>query len=193
VSEQLLHRDGLISILRGAYSGELAAAYAYRGHWKSVSNPAERLRIQQIEEDEWIHRRRVGEMLDFLQASPSTIREARMWLTGRTIGILCHVIGWFLAMYFAGRLEARNVRDYDTAATHALALGLIEFNEDLRVMAQVEKAHEVFFGSVIATHRLLPLTRTFFNWGPPLPGSTDRAEAPVTVTESYRHPFGEGE
>ena len=29
-------REQLINILRLAYSGELAAAYAYRGHWHSV-------------------------------------------------------------------------------------------------------------------------------------------------------------
>src|ERR1044071_4023586 len=96
------HRQHLISILKAAYSGELAAAYAYRGHWKSVSNLVERKRIQQIETDEWVHRKKVGEMLAALGARPSNLKEVRMWLTGRTIGALCHVIGWFLPMYFAG-------------------------------------------------------------------------------------------
>ena len=31
-------REKLIQILQGAYSGELAAGYAYRGHWKSVKS-----------------------------------------------------------------------------------------------------------------------------------------------------------
>ena len=31
-----LARRNLIRILQNAYSGEIAAAYAYRGHWKSV-------------------------------------------------------------------------------------------------------------------------------------------------------------
>ena len=46
----------LIEILQLAYSGELAAAYAYRGHWKSVSDPEERHRIEEIENEEWHHR-----------------------------------------------------------------------------------------------------------------------------------------
>jgi Uma2 family endonuclease len=29
-------RQNLIRILQSAYSGELAAAFAYRGHWKSL-------------------------------------------------------------------------------------------------------------------------------------------------------------
>ena len=39
----------LVAILQLAYSGELAAALAYRGHWKSVSDIEDRRRIRQIE------------------------------------------------------------------------------------------------------------------------------------------------
>jgi hypothetical protein len=35
-----------------AYSGELAAGLAYRGHWRSVRDAAERERIQTIEAEE---------------------------------------------------------------------------------------------------------------------------------------------
>jgi demethoxyubiquinone hydroxylase (CLK1/Coq7/Cat5 family) len=42
----------LILILKLAYSGERAAAYAYRGHWHSVRNPDERARIEAIENEE---------------------------------------------------------------------------------------------------------------------------------------------
>lgn len=47
----------LIGILQLAYSGELAAAYAYRGHWKSVSDSEEIRRIEEIENEEWHHRK----------------------------------------------------------------------------------------------------------------------------------------
>ena len=67
----------LIGILQLAYSGELAAAYAYRGHWKSVSDPEERRRIEEIENEEWHHRKLVGEMLFSLNAGPSQSREVR--------------------------------------------------------------------------------------------------------------------
>jgi hypothetical protein len=159
------HRHHLIHILQGAYSGELAAGFAYRGHWKSVKNGNERAAIQKIEREEWVHRRRVGEMLASLGAGPRKLREAKLWLIGRTIGLGCHVIGWFLPMYFAGRLESGNVVEYETAASHAAALGLKEFEADLLVMAGVEKEHELFFLSVIDGHRLLPLVSTLFGWG----------------------------
>jgi demethoxyubiquinone hydroxylase (CLK1/Coq7/Cat5 family) len=157
----------LIEILQGAYSGELAAGFAYRGHWKSLKKESERAAIQKIEMEEWIHRKRVGEMLASLGATPKQLRELKLWVIGRTIGLACHLIGWFLPMYFAGRLESGNVIEYQEAAAHAAVSGLTEFEADLLVMARVEKEHELFFMSIIAGHRLLPLMQAIFKWGQP--------------------------
>ena len=158
------HRRQLVRLLQGAYSGELAAAYAYRGHWKSVSDRAERERIRQIEDEEWVHRERVGAMLGALSAAPARAREARMCVIGRVLGFGCHLIGWFLPMYFAGRLEHMNVSEYETAAFHARRLGLAEFAADLEHMATVEGEHETFFRQTVARHRCLPLMRRVFGW-----------------------------
>ena len=157
-------RRQLVRLLRGAYSGELAAAYAYRGHWKSVRKQTERERIRQIEDEEWVHRERVGAMLCALSAAPAKTREARMWLVGRVLGFGCHLIGWFLPMYFAGRLESMNVREYETAAFHARNLGLAQYASDLDEMACVEGEHEIFFRETVARHRWLPLMRRVFGW-----------------------------
>jgi demethoxyubiquinone hydroxylase (CLK1/Coq7/Cat5 family) len=70
-------RESLVNILQLVYSGELAAAYAYRGHWQSVQEPEERSRIQSIEEEEWHHRRLVGDMLQQLEERPDTWRVGR--------------------------------------------------------------------------------------------------------------------
>src|SRR5215510_4940474 len=115
--------DGLVSILQLAYSGELAAALAYRGHWKSVSGDEDRQRIRQSEEEEWRHRDLVGAMLQDLGESPGRLREVRAWLIGRTLGLLCHISGWLAPMYGAGKLESRNIREYEAAARHALSGG----------------------------------------------------------------------
>jgi len=159
------YRRHLIDILQGAYSGELAAGFAYRGHWKSVKDTNERAAIQKIEQEEWVHRKRVGEMLASLGGAPRKLREAKLWVIGRTIGVACHLIGWFLPMYFAGRLESGNVIEYQVAASHAGALALKEFEADLLVMSRVEKEHELFFLNVIAGHRLLPIVSSVFGWG----------------------------
>jgi len=174
-------REKLIRILQGAYSGELAAGFAYRGHWKSAKNPVERIAIQKIEREEWVHRHRVGEMLASLDAQPLKRREAKLWIIGRGIGIACHLIGWFLPMYFAGRLESGNVLEYEEAAGYAAALGLDEFEADLLVMSRVEKEHEDFFLEVIAGHRLLPLMNAIFKWG--LTKEPDSKPAPEAVYE----------
>ena len=146
--------DDLVAILRLAYSGELAAALAYRGHWKSVSDDEDRQRIRQIEEEEWRHRSMVGAMLRDLGEPPGRLREVRAWLIGRTLGLLCHVSGWLAPMYGAGRLESRNIREYEAAARHALSGGREEWVDCLLTMAEIEWEHEAFFRSRVLSHRV---------------------------------------
>lgn len=148
------NRSNLIALLQLAYSGERAAGYAYRGHWKSVSLPEERERIALIEEEEWHHRRLVGEMLAALEAAPASTREIRATVIGRTLGFLCHVSGWFLPMYGAGKLESRNIREYESAARFASGCGHVEFVDCLLTMAEVEWEHERYFRMKVLSHRL---------------------------------------
>ena len=158
-------RQNLIRILQNAYSGERAAAYAYRGHWQSLKkSAAERERIRQIEEEEWTHRREVGKWLEVLEAKPRKFKEAMLWTIGRSLGAACHVSGWFFPMYFAGRLESGNVKEYEDAAAFAKELEMPECFDELMEMARVEQEHEDFFRAVVARHRLLPITRKFFRW-----------------------------
>jgi len=175
--DELNHRQHLIHILQGAYSGELAAGFAYRGHWKSVNDHNEQTAIQKIEDEEWVHRKRVGEMLADLGSMPSEFLEIKLWIIGRSIGFACHLIGWFLPMYFAGRLESGNVIEYQVAASHAGELGLQKFEADLLAMAEVEKEHELYFLNVIAGHRLLPFVSGIFGWGILQQPADDTSEA----------------
>jgi len=145
-------KQSLIAILRLAYSGELAAGFAYRGHWHSVRNPEERARIEQIENEEWHHRRLVGEMLQNLGSGPSLIRELRARILGRVLGVLCHVTGWLAPMYGAGRLESRNIMEYEVAARYARDCGRNDLVDCLLTMAEVEWEHEQYFRSRVQTH-----------------------------------------
>lgn len=154
----------LIRILQNAYSGEIAAAYAYRGHWKSLKNSPEKERIKQIEEEEWDHRRRVGEWLAKLGAGPRPLREKIFWTIGRTLGLACYISGWFMPMYFAGRLESQNSVEYEDAAVFARELGMHDCVEDLLEMARVEAEHEIFFREVVTGHPLLPIMKRVFGW-----------------------------
>jgi hypothetical protein len=146
--------EALAAILQLAYSGELAAALAYRGHWKSVRDPGERSRIRQIEEEEWHHRDLVGGMLAQIGTAPSPARERRARAVGRTLALLCHVAGWLAPMYGAGRLERRNIVEYETAARLAVRAGRPQFVDCLLTMAEVEWDHEQYFRSRVLTHRL---------------------------------------
>ena len=157
-------RQKLIRILQDAYSGEIAAAYAYRGHWKSLKDSPEKEQIKLIEAQEWDHRRRVGEWLEKLGAKPRRAREKVFWTIGRTLGLTCHLSGWFMPMYFAGRLESQNSVEYEDAAVFAKELGMHDCVEDLLDMARVEVEHELFFRQVITGHRMLPVMKKVFRW-----------------------------
>jgi len=155
----------LIRILQNAYSGEAAAALAYRGHWRSLKSGPEKERIKQIESEEWDHRERVGAWLTTLGASPRPQRERLFRLIGRVLGPFCFISGWFLPMYFAGRLESGNVLEYEEAANYALNIRMDDCVEDLLDMARVEAEHELFFRETVAGHRLLPAMKAIFRWG----------------------------
>jgi demethoxyubiquinone hydroxylase (CLK1/Coq7/Cat5 family) len=138
-------RRQLIRLLQLAYSGEKAAALAYQGHARSVRDPEEKKTIEKIERDEWIHREKVGRLLDRLGARPLVLREIRSSVVGNALSFLCRFSGWFLPMYFAGKLETKNVCQYDKAAEYAAAVGRPDFIPDLMEMAAVEIEHEKFF------------------------------------------------
>jgi len=171
-AERAAARASLIALLQLAYSGELAAAHAYRGHARSVREPAERARIAEIEREEWHHRELVGGMLAALGAAPDPARERRALRVGRTLGALCHVSGWLAPMYGAGRLESRNVREYESAARLARAAGREEWVECLLVMAEVEWEHERTFRELVRAH---PLGRRLPLWPAPAPKASLRA------------------
>lgn len=156
MAERQSSEMALIELLQLAYSGELAAAYAYRGHWHSVSNPAESAEIRDIENEEWHHRRLVGELLQALGAKPSRLREARAFVIGRVLGSLCFVSGWLAPMYGAGKLERRNIHEYEVAAQHALDSGHSAFVDCLLTMAEVEWEHEQYFRRKVLSHRWAP-------------------------------------
>ena len=172
--------QNLIAILQLAYSGERAAGYAYRGHWQSVVDRDERVRIKEIENEEWHHRQLVGDMLQKLGAAPDRVRELRASIIGRILGFLCHFTGWLAPMYGAGRLESRNIREYETAARYARESGHDEFVDCLLTMAEVEWEHEKYFRSRVLIH---PLGGRLSLWPKPLPKEM--------IRQSFVSEFGE--
>lgn len=139
-------RTHLIRVLRSACSGELAAIHAYRGHGASLRDDApERARIHEIEQEEEHHRNLVLDLLRRLGSGPSRRRDMTFWCIGKTIAFLCHIGGWFIPMYGAGRLERSNIKEYEDAARFAIDAGHAEMVDCLLTMAEVEWEHEKFF------------------------------------------------
>lgn len=158
-------RRRLIGMLRSAYSGELAAGLAYRAHRKAVSNAGERAALAKIEAEEWIHRRDVGILLHRLGGRPQRVRDMWMRIVGRSAGASCHLGSWILPMYFAGRLEHANIREYVDGAGYARLLRLPDVERALLEMAGVEREHEAYFLRTVAAHPWLPALRRLFAWG----------------------------
>ena len=171
-SSDAASRAALVALLQLAFSGELAAAHAYRGHARSVADAEERRRIEEIEREEWHHRELVGRMLAELGAGPSRARERRAAVIGRVLGALCHVSGYLVPMYGAGRLESRNVREYEHAAELARAAGREEWLDCLLTMAEVEWEHERYFRERVRTRAL---GRRLTLWPAPPPKASIRA------------------
>ena len=163
------HERALITILQAAHAGELAAAYAYQGHWRSRighKRRTEREEIQRIEAAEWHHRNQVADLLAALGSRPVRWREALMGTIGRFFGSLCFVGGRFLPMYAAGRLEAMNVGQYVDAAAHARASGHEAFGDQLDAMVDEEARHEAWFSDQCRGHWLLPAVSVVGRWSP---------------------------
>ncbi len=171
---QALERGRFVRLLQQAYSGELGAAIAYAGHAASVANPAERERIRLIRQDELDHRAWLGEMLHALGARPDPRLELRNRSIGAGIAAFCHVGGWFLPMYGAGWIEARNLAEYERAVRLAIMCGELQFTERLLQMAEAEWEHEHFFRSKAASHPLAGVLRL---WPSPGPKSAIRDQA----------------
>lgn len=122
--------------------------------------------MQAIEQAELVHRAGVGVLLDGFGAAPVWWRELVMGTVGLLFGFLCRFAGWFLPMYFAGRLEAMNVGQYEAAVSLARGLGLVDEAALLVEMVEEEARHEAFFADCVRGHWLLPVAGAVFGWRP---------------------------
>lgn len=177
----------LEKLLQKAYSAERAAAFAYIGHARSLADPAAKIAVKQIEEDEWRHRENVLGLMQRYEVPVSRIYEARYYVIGRIISASCHVIGRFMPFFFAGKLESGNVCEYFVMLRRFHSLGIREHDAMLYEMGMKEKEHEVYFLEQIRTSRLLPLFQRLFSWGAGTSANDVdlQKKRPVELSEGY--------
>jgi len=160
-----INHPQLKALLQRAYSAEKAAAFAYQGHAASVKNPDEKKAIHQIELDEWEHRKEVLHIMKETGVPVSKWFEFRFHIIGKTLSLSCHVIGWFMPFFFAGRLESGNVCEYFRMKQYFNNLGIHQYDKILYAMGMKEKEHEIYFLEKIKSNRLLPFFERLFTWG----------------------------
>ena len=160
-----LNHPELIDLLKKAYSAEKAAAFAYQGHATSVKDETEKKEIHQIEIDEWYHREEVLQIMNDFDISISKYYEFKFYIIGKVISASCHIIGWFMPFYFAGRLESGNVCEYFRMKQFFNSLGINTYDTMLYEMGIKEKEHEIYFLEKIKTNKFLPYYEKYFSWG----------------------------
>lgn len=160
-----LNHPKLVRSLQMAYSAEKAAAFAYQGHAGSVKDAEEKKAIQQIENDEWHHRKEVKKIMDQYGIPVSKFYEFRFHVIGKIISGSCYVIGWFMPYYFAGRLESGNVCEYFRMMHLFHEIDVLDHQEVLLEMGIKEKEHEIYFLDRIKNKKLLPFFEKLFAWG----------------------------
>jgi len=131
-----------------------------------LRDKAERAEVQRIENAELVHRAHVGDLLAQLGAAPVRWRELALGTVGLVFGFMCRLSGWFMPMYMAGRLEAMNVGQYESAVELARHAGLHEAAVLLTGMVEEEMRHEAWFSDRVRGHRLLPVASLVFGWRP---------------------------
>ncbi len=151
-NEEIKNKAKLIRLLQHTYSSELAIAKAYDGHWKSVKDINEKKLIIKIEDEELLHRERLGQILKKLGSKPSKIKELSMSILGTLLACIYRISGWLLPMYFATRVEEKSVSEFYKAAIYANEAGMEDLEREFQEMAETQKKHEKFFKGRICAY-----------------------------------------
>jgi hypothetical protein len=187
IKRMQLNHPALVELLQRAYSAEKAAAFAYIGHAAALKNPAAKAAVKQIEDDEWGHRRNVLAIMQQYDIPISRFYEVKFHVIGRVISASCHVIGWFMPYFFAGKLESGNVCEYFVMMQYFHSLGIRQHDEILYEMGIKEKEHEVYFLEQIRDSKWLPFFERVFSWGKQTTANDVDMEHKLPVEESNKY------
>lgn len=138
----------LIKLLKQAHAIEIGAYYAYKGHWKSSKNIEEKKKIQEIQNDELLHRKLIELWLFGMGSKPSVFLDIIFYIIGNSISISCFVLGRRLSAWGARIMETIGSKVYINLSLAALKTPEYEIASSLLNMAKTEREHEEFFRSL---------------------------------------------
>lgn len=132
----------LIDMIQKARAGEQAAYLAYEGHWRSLKDPADRKRIQKMQEDEMHHIVRLDEILEDFGEKPRLLRGLWFMLIGYVASALCFVTGRKLPILGALVIEKIGSNGYIEMAREAFRVGRVDLRDEFLHFALTEMEHE---------------------------------------------------
>lgn len=138
-------RKKLIRELQKAHAGEIAAYFAYDGHWKSAKSLSDKSAILSIQMEEMEHILVTKKYLAILGARSSRNRDALFYIIGRIASALCYIAGERLPLIGARLIETIGVTNYKEMVLLAAEENFPNMALKFQHMAQAEKAHERFF------------------------------------------------
>jgi rubrerythrin len=141
----------LTRLLKQAHAIEIGAYNAYEGHWRSLAKNklSEARRIVEIQGDERAHMLAVERFLRTVNAKPSKIQDAILWIIGKSISIACYIMGYRAAMWGAKVMEVMGSNIYEKLAKVARDEGYPAMGVELDYMQRSEIEHEEFFKSCL--------------------------------------------
>lgn len=142
---QLKAMKTLRKALQVAYAGEMAAYFAYDGHWKAAKDQSEKIAILNIQTDELRHIMDLRKYLKNVGSKPARIRTFLMVMVGKVLSDLCYVTGRRLPMWVAGKIEKLGTKGYEEMALLAGDANQTNMALHFQYMAKTEKAHKAYF------------------------------------------------
>lgn len=138
----------LVRSLQKAHAGELAAYYAYEGHWRNVKNAKTKKKIQEIQKDELEHIDILKGFLKILEAKPDPKLDRIYTKIGKIISLLCYVSPMWLTNWVARKMEKIGTVAYEDISEIAFKEYRSDMAYILIAMAKVELDHDKYFKSL---------------------------------------------
>jgi rubrerythrin len=117
-----------------------------------VRDPADRLAIEKIADDEWHHREELLAILSDRSLYPWFPLEWIFWLIGTTVGLGCSIWGEWASAYGASKFEVNGVSEYKRLSSLARRIHDEDLALRMEELAEHEREHQEYFSALASAN-----------------------------------------